>query len=196
MLKNQIFSGIFEYCLGRLPTMAKPKNFEPMKNIIKVFCENTSSHIQVEMGTTLAEICDSLALPNAYPILAAYVNNRIKELNYKVYTPISIRFIDITQFEGYRVYQRTISFMLQRAVEVLYPGKGPDNLDGRDPVDLALEFTGERRDDARARACWGAHLRRLGALRFCEALHVFTVDAQTGRIKNRAAALNTHLAAL
>ena len=123
MLKNQIFSGIFEYCLGRLPTMAKPKNFEPMKNIIKVFCENTSSHIQVEMGTTLAEICDSLALPNAYPILAAYVNNRIKELNYKVYTPISIRFIDITHFEGYRVYQRTISFMLQRAVEVLYPGK-------------------------------------------------------------------------
>ena len=123
MLKNQIFSGIFEYCLGQLPTMAKPKNFEPMRNMIKVFCENTSSHIQVEMGTSLAEICDSLALPNAYPILAAYVNNRIKELNYKVYTPISIRFIDIEHFEGYRVYQRTISFMLQRAVGVLYPEK-------------------------------------------------------------------------
>ena len=69
----------------------------------------------------------------------------------------------------------------------------PYNLDGRDPVDLALEFTGEQRDDARARACWGAHLRRLGARAFCEALHVFEIDAQTGRLDNRAAALNTYL---
>lgn len=72
----------------------------------------------------------------------------------------------------------------------------PYNLDGRDPVDLALEFTGERRDDDRARACWGAHLRRLGARAFCEALHVFAIDAQTGRLDNRAAALNTHLGKL
>jgi hypothetical protein len=72
----------------------------------------------------------------------------------------------------------------------------PYNLDGRDPVDLALEFTGERSDDARARACWGAHLRRLGPRAFCEALHVFTIDAQTGRLKNRAAALNQYLGGL
>lgn len=73
---------------------------------------------------------------------------------------------------------------------------GPYNLDGHDPVDLALEFTGEPRDDTRARACWGAHLRRLGARTFCEALHVFTIDAQTGRLKNRAAALNQYLGGL
>lgn len=72
----------------------------------------------------------------------------------------------------------------------------PYNLDGRDPVDLALEFTGERRDDARARACWGAHLRRLGAWAFCERLHTFEVDSQTGRLENRAAALNTYLGRL
>lgn len=72
----------------------------------------------------------------------------------------------------------------------------PYNLDGVDPVDLALEFTGERRDDARARACWGKHLRNLGPRRFCEALHTFEVDAQTGRLENRAAALNTYLGRL
>ena len=87
-----------------------------MTHIIRVYCENTASHIKVEMGTPLADICRDLALPSRYPILAAYVNNRIKELNYRVYTPISIRFIDITHFEGIRVYQRTISFMLQRVV--------------------------------------------------------------------------------
>ena len=72
----------------------------------------------------------------------------------------------------------------------------PYNLDGRDPVDLALEFTGERRDDARARACWGAHLRRLGPRAFCAALHTFEVDAQTNRLENPAAALNTYLGRL
>ncbi|MEG1701180.1 MAG: nucleoside kinase, partial [Alistipes sp.] len=56
-----------------------------------------------------------------YPFLAAFVNNRIKELNYKIYTPITIRFVDITSFEGIRVYQRTSWFILQKAVYDLYP---------------------------------------------------------------------------
>lgn len=72
----------------------------------------------------------------------------------------------------------------------------PYNLDGRDPVDLALDFTGEPREDDRARACWGYHLRRLGPRRFCEALHAFGIDSQTGRLYNRAAALNVYLGGL
>lgn len=86
-----------------------------MNDIIKVYCENTSSQIEVEMGTSLLDIRDRLDVDNEYPFLAAYVNNRIKELNYKVYTPISIRFIDATHFEGYRVYQRSVSFIMQAA---------------------------------------------------------------------------------
>lgn len=75
------------------------------------------------------------------------------------------------------------------------------NLDGRDPVDLALEEIGRthfksKRDEARERACWGAHLRRLGPRRFCEALHVFRIDGQFTGFKNRAAALNAHLSAV
>jgi hypothetical protein len=77
----------------------------------------------------------------------------------------------------------------------------PYNLEGRDPVDLALEAIGRTRfrskaDEARERACWGAHLKRLGPRRFCEALHVFEVDGQYTAFKNRAAALNAHLAAV
>ena len=94
-----------------------------MNDIIKVYCENTSSQIEVEMGTSLLDIRDRLDVDNEYPFLAAYVNNRIKELNYKVYTPISIRFIDATHFEGYRVYQRSVSFIMQAAVWSLYPDR-------------------------------------------------------------------------
>lgn len=92
-----------------------------MKNPIKVYCENTDSHIEVEMGTPLLDIVGTLSLASDRPILAAYVNNRIKELHYRVYTPISLRLVDITHFEGHRVYQRTVLFLLQRAIRALYP---------------------------------------------------------------------------
>ena len=92
-----------------------------MSNTVKVICQNTSTTLEVEMGTSLLELKQQLAIENAYPLLAAYVNNRIKELNYKIYKPIVVRYIDITHFEGYRVYQRTISFILQKAAADIFP---------------------------------------------------------------------------
>ncbi|MBR5863770.1 MAG: nucleoside kinase [Alistipes sp.] len=87
---------------------------------VKVICQNTSSVVEVVAGTSLLELEQKLGFGGKYPMLAAYVNNRIKELNYKIYKPLAVRFIDITHFEGYRVYQRTISFIVQKAVWDLY----------------------------------------------------------------------------
>ena len=92
-----------------------------MVSVIKIICENCGSELLVNMGTSLSEVIDMLVLKNDHPFLAAYVNNRVKELSYKIYTPISIRFIDITHFEGTRVYQRTLFFIMQKAVHDLYP---------------------------------------------------------------------------
>lgn len=94
-----------------------------MSKTIKVRCENNGSEIIVSMGTTLSEVINILSLKNRYPFLAAYVNNKIKELDYAVYKPISVRFIDITHFEGSRVYQRTLFFVLSKAVRDLYPDR-------------------------------------------------------------------------
>ena len=88
---------------------------------IKVVCENTKSHIEVAIGTSLLELREELGVECKYPILAAYVNNRIKELGYRIYTPVTIRFVDISHFVGYRVYQRTASFVAHKAVRELYP---------------------------------------------------------------------------
>lgn len=88
---------------------------------VKVLCQNTSTTIEVEMGTSLLELQKMLGVTGPYPMLAAYVNNRLKELNYRIFKPMTVRFIDITHFEGYRVYQRTISFILQKAVWSLRP---------------------------------------------------------------------------
>ena len=86
-----------------------------MSDTLPVICENAGRTIEVAMGTTLLEVERQLRLDGPHPFLAAYVNNRIK--------PVTVRFIDITSFEGIRVYQRTISFILQKAVRELFPDR-------------------------------------------------------------------------
>ena len=74
-----------------------------MLDRVKVLCQNTSEQVEVEMGVTLGEVLSQLNIKGKYPILAVYVNNRLKELDYKVFKPATVRYIDITHFEGYRV---------------------------------------------------------------------------------------------
>lgn len=88
---------------------------------ITVICENNGSYYEVAMGTPLSEIAATIPAAENRPFLAAFVNNRIKELRYRVYNPISVRFVDITTFAGLRVYQRTVWFILQKAVHDLWP---------------------------------------------------------------------------
>lgn len=93
-----------------------------MSDTIKVRCENLGGPIEVPMGTPLSRIAARIE-KGPYPFLAAEVNNRIKELSYKIYTPVTVRFVDITSFPGIRVYQRTAWFILQKAAHDLYPGR-------------------------------------------------------------------------
>lgn len=96
-----------------------------MEETIKIHCENTGSELHVKPGTTLSEVLSMLALKSKSetPFLAAYVNNRLKELYYQIFNPVSLRFVDITHFEGMRVYQRTLFFVMQKAVRDLFPGQ-------------------------------------------------------------------------
>ena len=90
---------------------------------VKIVCENLGTTMEVEWGTQLGTIAKELKSPSGYPFLAAYVNNSIRELDARVGEPMSVRFIDITHFEGSRVYQRTLFLALHKAVRDLYPGK-------------------------------------------------------------------------
>lgn len=91
-------------------------------SLINIACENNGAKMMVEWGTRLDEIVKMLPEPER-PYLAAYVNNSIKELDYMIYEPVSIKFIDITHFEGIRVYHRTLFFTLQKAVHDIFPGR-------------------------------------------------------------------------
>ena len=92
-----------------------------MSDLIQVICDNVDRTVEVPAGITLLELCEQLQVKGPYRFLAAYVNNRIKELSFRIYTPSTVRFFDMTSFEGIRVYQRTISFILQKAVFDLFP---------------------------------------------------------------------------
>jgi uridine kinase len=92
-----------------------------MNDTVKIVCENTGRSLFVEMGTSLDEVIQMISLKNKLPFLAAYVNNEVKELGYRIFDPVSVRFIDITHFEGMRVYERTLVFILHKATTDLYP---------------------------------------------------------------------------
>lgn len=89
---------------------------------IDIFCENIDSTLSVEIGTSLHDICKE-TLKDGKKYITASVNNQVHALNYKVYTPISVRFIDLNSTEGIHTYQRTAVFILQAALSVVIPDK-------------------------------------------------------------------------
>lgn len=93
-----------------------------MAGTVKIICENNDCTLNISQGTALANVITMLSLKNSHPFLAAMVNNTYRELDYTVYEPCTVRFIDITHFEGMRVYQRTLFFTLSKAVRDLWPG--------------------------------------------------------------------------
>jgi uridine kinase len=58
-------------------------------------------------------------LPGA---IAAKVNNKTVSLQYELYNPKQIEFIDINSSSGMRAYVRTLTFILSAAISELFPG--------------------------------------------------------------------------
>ena len=87
---------------------------------LELICVNSNSRIRVAAGASLSDILNDVSFSRPLPILAARVNNRYKDLSYRVYKPVTVEFIDMSHYEGYRVYQRTLSFVLQMATTELF----------------------------------------------------------------------------
>lgn len=88
---------------------------------IEVVIENTCERKMVEQGISLGELARQVPHHCKYPVLCALVNNKIAMLSYRLYTPKSVRFVDITHRQGYRIYITSLCFMLYKAVRDCYP---------------------------------------------------------------------------
>lgn len=89
--------------------------------MIEIFCLNNKIKKEYDEGTTLSHIVTDLQIKLKQPILGAFVNNKLQEMSYSIYRPKTIEFIDITHPDGMRMYVRSLSFVLQKAVLELLP---------------------------------------------------------------------------
>jgi uridine kinase len=90
-------------------------------NTLRIFCENTQTYSDCSPGTTLYEMAAQLRIRLASDILAALVNNQLKDLSYAIYRDMTVRFVDISYSDGMRTYQRSLSFLCQKAVRDVLP---------------------------------------------------------------------------
>lgn len=94
-----------------------------MPNKIEIVVEKTGNKANIEQGQSLSDIAQSLNITLKHPILGAFVNNKLKELQYKIYSPKTIRFIDISHPSGRRMYERSLFFVLNKAIKEVLPSK-------------------------------------------------------------------------
>lgn len=92
-----------------------------MNPTIAITCVNTGTTKKVSKGTSLDKVIKEFGVDLKNPILGAMVNNVLEELDFLVFHPISVQFIDITHPEGMRMYVRSLSFVLYKAVDELFP---------------------------------------------------------------------------
>lgn len=101
-----------------------------MEKEIIVFCANDNVRHKTKMGTSLSEIsakwCHKVKDPDSgksYPVLAALVDHKLKDLDYRLFYSHTVEFISYQNPAGRRCYIHSLCFVLQKAVSELFPDK-------------------------------------------------------------------------
>lgn len=92
-----------------------------MGNMVTIYCKNTGKYHDFQRGTSLMTILETLGIQLQFPVVAARVNYKVEDLNFLIYKPKDIEFIDMSYSSGMRVYVRTLSMVFALAVRQLYP---------------------------------------------------------------------------
>jgi len=92
-----------------------------MPNLVTIYCKNTKSYHDVPLGTSLIEVYNLLKINLKFQVVAARVNYKVEALDFLIYKPKDIEFIDMSIQSGMRVYVRTLSMILSKAVEDVFP---------------------------------------------------------------------------
>ena len=92
---------------------------------VRIYCENTSSYEQVGMGSTLRDLSVRICpvMDGDLPVLGALVDNRLRQLDYKILSTHNVRFIGYDHPAGRRTYIRSLCFVLQNVIRSMYPDK-------------------------------------------------------------------------
>ena len=91
-----------------------------IQNLVTIYCKNNRQFVQIPCGTSLQTLYEQLNLTLPYPVIAARVNYKVQSLNFLIYKPKDIEFIDATSESGRRCYIRTLSMVMACAVRELW----------------------------------------------------------------------------
>ena len=92
--------------------------------MLQIRCKNNNVTKSFPEGTSLLDVyqefADDIKLP--YPVVAAKVNNVSQGLKFRLYQNRDVEFMDAREGSGHRCYVRSLSFVLYKATQDLFPG--------------------------------------------------------------------------
>ncbi len=89
--------------------------------MIEVRCVNNKQIRKFDYGMTLEELYKEFDLDMQNKPLCAIVNNKVEGLRFRVFGAKTIEFLDVTSPYGRKVYMRSVSFVLFKAIKDLFP---------------------------------------------------------------------------
>ena len=92
--------------------------------MLQIRCKNINVTKSFPEGTSLLDVYqefqNEISLP--YPVVSAKVNNVSQGLKFRLYQNRDVEFLDAREGSGHRVYVRSLSFLLYKATQDLFPG--------------------------------------------------------------------------
>ena len=92
--------------------------------MLQIRCKNNNVTKSFPEGSSLLDVyqefADDIHLP--FPVVSAKVNNVSQGLKFRLYQNRDVEFLDARAGSGHRVYVRSLSFVLYKATQDLFPG--------------------------------------------------------------------------
>lgn len=90
--------------------------------MLQIRCKNNNETRSVPIGSSLLEIFPEFGLDFDLAPVSAKVNNVSQGLKFRLYQNRDIEYVDIRNSSGYRVYIRSLCFVMYKAVQDVFPG--------------------------------------------------------------------------
>lgn len=94
--------------------------FSQKDPVIDVYIKGLG-HYQVSRGSTIGELVQEVQQQMKHLVVAAVIGNELQDLHYKIEDSCEIELIDLSSETGFRIYRRSVVFLLIRACRELIP---------------------------------------------------------------------------
>ena len=95
-----------------------------MISMLQIRCKNNNVTKSFPEGCSLLDVyhdfAEEIKLP--YPVVSAKVNNTSQGLKFRLFQNRDVEFLDAREGSGHRVYVRSLSFVLYKATQDVFPG--------------------------------------------------------------------------